>query len=89
METTRHTKVLLDFNSIKVRLKRSDARKFFTSKLFQFHKGTIKTVSYNCLPYLRLNFNSIKVRLKQIEKFGAMYALSFQFHKGTIKTLWP
>ena len=53
------------FNSIKVRLKLSSisALNNYTS-LFQFHKGTIKTMSLPIKMVLVLNFNSIKVRLK-------------------------
>ena len=58
-----------------------------TSCLFQFHKGTIKTVSQPYKVYNVHNFNSIKVRLKrrytQIRCIGVR---EFQFHKGTIKT---
>ena len=34
----------IDFNSIKVRLKHLSHRHMFTAKVFQFHKGTIKTL---------------------------------------------
>ena len=56
-----------DFNSIKVRLRR---RKPQSSRnvwiLFQFHKGSIKTVIKCPLPKIELHFNSIKVRLRPI-----------------------
>ena len=41
MSHTRHT--LLDFNSIKVRLKQNMLQDFTKEEAFQFHKGTIKT----------------------------------------------
>ena len=34
--------------------------------LFQFHKGTIKTLNREKVPYAAENFNSIKVRLRQV-----------------------
>ena len=54
----------LYFNSIKVQLKLFyDEGKPFDA-LFQFHKGTIKTILLNLLCALISNFNSIKVQLK-------------------------
>ena len=54
--------------------------------LFQFHKGTIKTVtSYMELPVLP-HFNSIKVQLRLYTDSDFTYLKEFQFHKGTIKT---
>ena len=53
---------------------------------FQFHKGTIKTMSTRFDPDNMVNFNSIKVQLK-LDGFGGVSPLIlFQFHKGTIKT---
>ena len=56
-------------------------------QVFQFHKGTIKTLA-TILPYWALRyFNSIKVRLKRIVPFFTKRLINvFQFHKGTIKT---
>ena len=55
--------------------------------LFQFHKGTIKTVCTFRLQKASSYFNSIKVQLKPdsvpVPEFDAL----FQFHKGTIKTI--
>ena len=57
------------------------------NRLFQFHKGTIKTVLFLLAALMCLDFNSIKVRLKpQNGAFNAQSTL-FQFHKGTIKTV--
>ena len=56
---------LRDFNSIKVRLEPKPVRDAINKlQKFQFHKGTIRTVS-KIFAYLGiLNFNSIKVRLE-------------------------
>ncbi len=57
------TMFLLDFNSIKVRLKHNQS--YWTDKYidrFQFHKGTIKTVQKACFGFFEDYFNSIKVR---------------------------
>ena len=56
--------LLLYFNSIKVRLKHNLACSFVRPLLFQFHKGTIKTLLLPLCSSLSTNFNSIKVRLK-------------------------
>ena len=75
------------FNSIKVRLKPQIGSSDDSAKIFQFHKGTIKTeVSY--LPRRAAwYFNSIKVRLKLSPWRACGRWPSFQFHKGTIKTV--
>ena len=55
----------LDFNSIKVRLEPLD--RFCLDLLrsrFQFHKGTIRTHSYEEIFEVLINFNSIKVQLE-------------------------
>ena len=58
----------------------------FSSLVFQFHKGTIKTnhLSYRDLDVLY--FNSIKVQLRQDRASVDGSKSLFQFHKGTIKT---
>ena len=46
----------------------------FTTNLFQFHKGTIRTELRKLSPPLKTNFNSIKVRLERttvIKRFTA------------------
>ena len=54
------------FNSIKVRLEHAFVQDFRKFKLFQFHKGTIRTSVKDKEEKERLdNFNSIKVRLEQ------------------------
>ena len=56
------------------------------NKIFQFHKGTIRTMVNNSGINGVNNFNSIKVRLEP----GSLTLLAplskFQFHKGTIRT---
>ena len=42
-----YQKTMMDFNSIKVRLKLYNSRKKGTLSQFQFHKGTIKTSCEN------------------------------------------
>ena len=59
--------VCFDFNSIKVRLKHTWVNPGDTLKLFQFHKGTIKTIYLCKIGDLIRNFNSIKVRLKRVD----------------------
>ena len=54
--------------------------------LFQFHNGTIKTMSQIKLPQIKLRFNSITVQLRRNGQGTAGQAPSFQFHNGTIKT---
>ena len=79
-------RLVLHFNSIKVRLKRQGRRRAWAVSLFQFHKGTIKTLHNPCMESKVHHFNSIKVRLKQISWFFINLLYWFQFHKGTIKT---
>ena len=57
--------------------------------IFQFHKGTIKTLRQTPSQESLLYFNSIKVRLKLDPAIGAAAITAFQFHKGTIKTKYP
>ena len=78
---------LLHFNSIKVRLEHLFISPFQHTLIFQFHKGTIRTlgvflVSIHSLSY----FNSIKVRLELIVDYIYHELPQFQFHKGTIRT---
>ena len=58
--------LLLYFNSIKVRLERSSQDWTYPHfPLFQFHKGTIRTINFSVSNNKLANFNSIKVRLEQ------------------------
>ena len=56
-----------NFNSIKVRLKHHNRSLTRYMNLFQFHKGTIKTMMFPHRNIKYLDFNSIKVRLKLYE----------------------
>ena len=60
--------MLPDFNSIKVRLEQSAKKEVCASRLFQFHKGAIRTLALPVLLAAVPDFNSIKVRLEQPEK---------------------
>ena len=62
--------MLAYFNSIKVQLKHKTRVSTLTDKLFQFHKGTIKTLSFLNLLFYLLHFNSIKVQLKRAHNGG-------------------
>ena len=55
--------------------------------LFQFHKGTIRTLDDEVKKAKDSDFNSIKVRLEHSKLKDTVFDLSvFQFHKGTIRT---
>ena len=54
-----------NFNSIKVRLEPFTACGFALKRLFQFHKGTIRTGWLLVTLFIYCDFNSIKVRLEQ------------------------
>ena len=56
--------VITHFNSIKVRLKLGTKNYNPFVPLFQFHKGTIKTIIFYRAGWCCWDFNSIKVRLK-------------------------
>ena len=74
------------FNSIKVRLEHYENQRAYHIKLFQFHKGTIRTVLPVFLQPGISHFNSIKVRLELPRKTLWLMFITFQFHKGTIRT---
>ena len=57
--------ICLYFNSIKVQLELSASQDCSSSSQFQFHKGTIRTLSSLDLPPFLNYFNSIKVQLEQ------------------------
>ena len=59
---------------------------FFQSFKFQFHYGTIKSVSLADKWYVDANFNSTMVRLKVQYLRDYKNASEFQFHYGTIKS---
>ena len=55
-----------NFNSIKVRLERQSQPSAEFDAIFQFHKGTIRTLKGQHPPATHAYFNSIKVRLERI-----------------------
>ena len=74
------------FNSIKVQLELKIVIKVLIYALFQFHKGTIRTIILRVF-FQQVNyFNSIKVQLEQKCKRVLRRQNLFQFHKGTIRT---
>ena len=78
---------LINFNSIKVRLKltRSLITKSGVQK-FQFHKGTIKTLLDLESQMAKYVFQFHKGTIKTINDNYLPNLCKFQFHKGTIKT---
>ena len=57
------------------------------TRVFQFHKGAIRTPRLLARSYLREYFNSIKVRLElDVPERDNLGNLTFQFHKGAIRT---
>ena len=56
------------------------------TRVFQFHKGAIKTGDGAAAKAGAVNFNSIKVRLKPSTSSFLGRGRLFQFHKGAIKT---
>ena len=76
-----------NFNSIKVQLELAGAGSMLGGLLFQFHKGTIRTLFADVSSIIIIYFNSIKVQL-ELEAAGLnpYLMLEFQFHKGTIRT---
>ena len=78
--------VEISFNSMKVRLKPPGTPFNYTTNLFQFHEGPIKTLLIMPLILLLLSFNSMKVRLKPCTRVVPLLRMRFQFHEGPIKT---
>ena len=54
------------FNSITVQLRQLDACKQFSHSKFQFHNGTIKTLSSTLATCMKARFNSITVQLRRM-----------------------
>ena len=76
------------FNSIKVRLELGETfNQVSPFKLFQFHKGAIRTKRFWLVIITCSYFNSIKVRLELINSLMLQLFPKFQFHKGAIRTL--
>ena len=57
---------MIYFNSIKVRLERMSNILVSLRKIFQFHKGTIRTLHQTSALSRNPHFNSIKVRLERV-----------------------
>ena len=77
-----------NFNSIKVRLELGETfNQVSPFKLFQFHKGAIRTKRFWLVIITCSYFNSIKVRLELINSLMLQLFPKFQFHKGAIRTL--
>ena len=77
---------MVHFNSIKVQLELRLADDWYIPSLFQFHKGTIRTIDERVAHDKLLNFNSIKVQLEPKPGREPLAKIKFQFHKGTIRT---
>ena len=76
------------FNSIKVQLELSNQKAYHSIQLFQFHKGTIRTV-LQILQHTyeqQFQFHKGTIRTIYIRKMHIIISV-FQFHKGTIRTL--
>ena len=75
------------FNSIKVQLKQDIFAYAPYCRVFQFHKGTIKTSDafYSQTAYKGFQFHKGTIKTTKLKKNGIRQIL-FQFHKGTIKT---
>ena len=54
------------FNSIKVQLKPSDFSPYYAFKLFQFHKGTIKTITFDSKEHGIIIFQFHKGTIKTV-----------------------
>ena len=78
----------IHFNSIKVQLERMTKHYIDEIPLFQFHKGTIRTLTTADSVAIETNFNSIKVQLELIMAKVVFVPPLFQFHKGTIRTAY-
>ena len=53
-----------NFNSIKVQLEQVSTKEFSLNPIFQFHKGTIRTLLVEFVHNFLRHFNSIKVQLE-------------------------
>ena len=58
---------LIHFNSIKVQLELTVEREEGDPQVFQFHKGTIRTLTLEVMNIFVSHFNSIKVQLELLE----------------------
>ena len=76
-----------NFNSIKVRLKQAALHITSHQLTFQFHKGTIKTITPPSFGVSSTSFQFHKgtIKTSQVQQ-AVCHSQLFQFHKGTIKT---
>ena len=75
------------FNSIKVRLEQEYEKRKRENRIFQFHKGTIRTRNQQKDVEQHLSFQFHKGTIRTPEDYSLENLLrAFQFHKGTIKT---
>ena len=72
------------FNSIKVRLEHTQGRFDALVNLFQFHKGTIRTVRTDTIRVPVADFNSIKVRLEPL-CFIFFHAIHLNFNSIKVR----
>ena len=82
-----NARLLISFNSMKVRLKQAELAARAGITVFQFHEGPIKTALICGKCNVQRCFNSMKVRLKRNNASYLTSYMSFQFHEGPIKTL--
>ena len=81
---------LVNFNSIKVRLKLGDVQFKHNEKTFQFHKGTIKTKYLAAKIGARVVFQFRKGTIKTHGSFGAgRYYADFNSIKVRLKPVMP
>ena len=77
-----------NFNSIKVRLEQLRHRNKCQSNQFQFHKGAIRTQSFETNLKLSTPFQFHKGAIRTIDEHQDPKCwVEFQFHKGAIRTL--
>ena len=57
------------FNSITVQLRQTKGKSMASKNVFQFHNGTIKTLSSTLATCMKARFNSITVQLRPKRKF--------------------
>ena len=79
--------LFVNFNSIKVQLEHEMSRYYTDFMLFQFHKGTIRTLFPRCNNPVPVVFQFHKGTIRTFcNLIGYIIVLPFQFHKGTIRT---
>ena len=80
--------LFVNFNSIKVQLEHEMSRYYTDFMLFQFHKGTIRTLFPRCNNPVPVVFQFHKGTIRtSVSSFLQPCWSLFQFHKGTIRTV--